>query len=128
MAHIKIYDDFDLQKIADSGQCFRFNKCGDGYTVVTGDKYVFVKQVGDDLYDFSCNEEEFESFWKNYFDLETSYSGIRNLIDKKKDMYLYSASEFGKGIRILRQDPWEMLISFIISQRKNIPAIKASIE
>lgn len=125
---IEIKDDFDLGKIADSGQCFRFNKCGDGYTVVTGDKYVFVKQVGDDLYDFSCNEEEFESFWKNYFDLETSYSGIRNLIDKKKDMYLYSASEFGKGIRILRQDPWEMLISFIISQRKNIPAIKASIE
>ncbi|MCR5558422.1 MAG: DNA-3-methyladenine glycosylase 2 family protein [Butyrivibrio sp.] len=125
---IEIKDDFDLGKIADSGQCFRFNKCGDGYSVVAGDKYVFVKEVGDDKYDFSCDEETFEGFWENYFDLETSYSGIRKLIDKKKDIYLYSASEFGKGIRILRQDPWEMLISFIISQRKNIPAIKASIE
>ncbi len=125
---IRIEDDFDLAKIADSGQCFRFNKCGDGYGVVAGDKYLFVKKVGDMEYDFSCDEKEFKDFWENYFDLKTSYSGIRQRIDKEEDEYLFRASEFGKGIRILCQDPWEMLISFIISQRKNIPAIKASIE
>ncbi|WP_029231275.1 DNA-3-methyladenine glycosylase family protein [Butyrivibrio sp. VCB2006] len=148
---IEIQDDFDLQKIADSGQCFRFNKCGDGYSVVAGNQYLFIKDVSGDSgvetdiiigasgdkddknilggrYELSCNKKEFEAFWKNYFDLNSSYSDIRSLIDKAEDEYLYNASEFGQGIRILQQDPWEMLISFIISQRKNIPAIKASIE
>ena len=131
---VRIEDDFDLRKIADSGQCFRFNECGDGYSVVAGDKYVFVRKVtsnddktGETL-EFDCTEEEFDTFWKNYFDLDTNYRGIRGLIDAGEDEYLYNASEYGTGIRILRQDPWEMLISFIISQRKNIPAIKASIE
>lgn len=131
---VRIEDDFDLRKIADSGQCFRFNECGDGYSVVAGDKYVFVRKVtsnddktGETL-EFDCTEEEFNTFWKNYFDLDTNYRGIRGLIDAREDEYLYNASEYGTGIRILRQDPWEMLISFIISQRKNIPAIKASIE
>ncbi len=131
---VRIEDDFDLRKIADSGQCFRFNECGDGYSVVAGDKYVFVRKVTSDdgktgeTYEFDCTEEEFKTFWKNYFDLDTNYHGIRGLIDTGEDEYLYNASEYGTGIRILRQDPWEMLISFIISQRKNIPAIKASIE
>jgi N-glycosylase/DNA lyase len=136
---IQIKDDFDLGKIADSGQCFRFNKCGDGYSVVAGDKYVFIRQINDcacdsengtrgEWYELSCSEKDYEEFWKEYFDLNTDYRHIRGLIDKKEDEYLYNASEYGKGIRILQQDPWEMLISFIISQRKNIPAIKASIE
>ena len=134
---IQIKDDFDLGKIADSGQCFRFNKCGDGYSVVAGDKYVFIRQLNagqekasdeDGWYELSCQEKEYEEFWKEYFDLNTDYRNIRGLIDKKEDEYLYNASEYGRGIRILKQDPWEMLISFIISQRKNIPAIKASIE
>lgn len=125
---IRIDDDFNLEKIAESGQCFRFNKSGDGYSVVSEDKYLFVKQVSDFEYDFDCDKEDFENYWKDYFDLNTSYKGIRNLISKDEDEYLYNAAEYGKGIRILVQDPWEMLISFIISQRKNIPAIKASIE
>ncbi len=125
---VKIKDDFDLQKIADSGQCFRFNKCGKGYSVSALDKYLYVEQVGENEFSFECSEKDYEDFWKAYFDLGTSYKDIRRLIDPKLDTYLYEASEFGKGIRILRQDPWEMLISFIISQRKNIPAIKASIE
>ena len=129
---VTIEDDFDLGKIADSGQCFRFNKCGDPslehYSVAALDKHVLVKKLDGNSYDFTCDQKEYDSFWKNYFDLNNSYSEIRARIDKDKDEYLYNASEYGKGIRILRQDPWEMLISFIISQRKNIPAIKASIE
>ena len=125
---IKIDDDFDLAKIADSGQCFRFNKCEGGYSVAAGNRHVLVKELGKNQYEFGCTESEFDDFWRGYFDLDTSYRAIRKKIDKKRDEYLYNASEYGKGIRILRQDPWEMLISFIISQRKNIPAIKASIE
>lgn len=136
---LTIQDDFDLGKIADSGQCFRFNEVsgsgsGDAgavhkrYSVAAGNRHVFVTELGQDRYEFGCSEDEFESFWKRYFDLDISYSDIRGKINKEKDSYLYNASEYGKGIRILRQDPWEMLISFIISQRKNIPAIKASIE
>jgi N-glycosylase/DNA lyase len=125
---ITINDDFDLLKIADSGQCFRFNACGDGYTVMAGDKYLFIKQVGENEYDLSCSKAEYEDFWKEYFDLGLNYSQLRGRIDPSEDPYLFAAAEYGKGIRILKQDPWEMLISFIISQRKNIPAIKASIE
>ena len=126
---ITIKDDFDLARIADSGQCFRFNRCADGsYSVTALDKHVLVKELEPGAYEFDCSKKEFDSFWKIYFDLDLSYSGIRAMIDKKKDPYLFSAAEYGQGIRILRQDPWEMLISFIISQRKNIPAIKASIE
>lgn len=137
----KIGDDFDLKKIADSGQSFRFNevtdKCeGEGnpeeggkcFTVAALDRFLQIRELGRDEYEFDCSNEEFEGFWKSYFNLELDYSGIRERIDPQGDPYLYSASEFGKGIRILRQDPWEMLISFIISQRKNIPAIKASVE
>ena len=125
---ITIEDDFDLKKIADSGQCFRFNELGDGFAVMALDKYLFIRQISEKEYELSCSKKEFEEFWKNYFDLELSYKDIRGKIDAAKDPYLYRAAEYGKGIRILRQDPWEMLISFIISQRKNIPAIKASIE
>lgn len=140
---IKLDDDFDLGKIADSGQCFRFNKIatghkeedgsfsccgGDAYSVAASDRHIVIRELGGDMYDLSCSEEEYTGFWKDYFDLKLCYSEIRGRIDPETDPYLFAASEYGKGIRILRQDPWEMLISFIISQRKNIPAIKASIE
>ena len=117
---LRIEDDFDLKKIADSGQCFRFNECGDGsYSVSAFDKHMFVSELDDNRYEFGCSKEEFEEFWKNYFDLDLSYKDIRGRIHKDSDPYLYAASEFGKGIRILKQNPWEMLISFIISQRSD---------
>jgi N-glycosylase/DNA lyase len=140
---LNIKDDFDLAKIADSGQCFRFNVCdnkkeiSDGkgessgspvYRVVACDKLLYIRQVGESVYELSCSEDEYETFWREYFDLDLDYSDLRGRIDRSEDPYLFAASEYGQGIRILRQDPWEMLISFIISQRKNIPAIKASIE
>lgn len=115
-------EDFDIEKIADSGQCFRMNKEDDHYLCIAGDKVLRV--YGNKL---DCSKKEYDSFWKNYFDLNTDYSVFRNAIPKN-DKYLRNAASFGKGIRILRQDPWEMLISFIISQRKSIPAIKTSIE
>ena len=61
-------------------------------------------------------------------DLGESYEVIRRRINREKDEFLYRAAEYEKGIRILNQDPWEMLITFIISQNKNIPAIRRSVE
>lgn len=128
---ITIKDDFDLKKIADSGQCFRFNEVpGDPglYSVAAGDRHIFIRDLGGGRYDLDCDEREYSGFWSEYFDLDLSYAEVRSRISKEDDPYLFAASEYGRGIRILRQDPWEMLISFIISQRKNIPAIKASVE
>ena len=115
--------DFDIKKIAESGQIFRMNPCADGsYFLVAEDKTLRI--FGNEL---CCSQSEFDSFWKGYFDLEADYEAFRNAVPKS-DTFLRDASDFGRGIRILRQDPWEMLVSFIISQRKSIPSIKVCIE
>ena len=137
---INIEDDLDLKKIADSGQAFRIAEISDGeYRFVTGDQVLYIKPVklqknGAGSYEISCFDESgeipakeaFEKVWKNYFDLGTSYKKIRSLVPEK-DVFLSKSCENGIGLRILRQDPFEMLITFIISQRKAIPAIKESV-
>ena len=125
---IKIEDDLDLDRIAESGQCFRWKKEDRGQYHIIHREYVLqISPVGEGLYRISCTEDEFRKIWHDYFDLDENYAMIRRRIKEEKDPFLYRACEYGKGIRILRQDPWEMLISFIISQNKNIPAIQKSI-
>lgn len=125
---VTINDDFDLNKIYESGQCFRWRKLGDNrYFIVSKGMTLVISKLDDTHYDFDCVEDE-RTYWYDYFDLSTSYRKIRGFITKNNDKFLYNACEYGKGIRILKQDPWETLISFIISQRKNIPAIKKCIE
>ena len=122
-------DDLDLNKIAESGQCFRWQKTEENtWQIVTGKELLYAKKVESGQYDFDCTETAYKTVWKNYFDMQQNYSEIRSLISPKRDFFLYQAAEYGKGIRILRQDPWEMLISFIISQRKSIPAIRTAID
>ena len=74
-----------------------------------------------------CSQAEFDAIWRDYFDLAVDYASIRTLADPE-DVFLRRACDYGAGIRMLRQEPWEMLVSFIISQRKNIPAIQYCIE
>lgn len=125
---ITIADDFDLYKIAYSGQCFRVKEIDSStFSFVTQNSRVTIKSLGDNKYDVSCDEDEWINIWHHYFDLDTCYEDIRKLIPKT-DKYLMASAEIGKGIRILNQDKFEMLISFIISQRKSIPAIKSSVE
>lgn len=78
-------------------------------------------------FSISCSHEAWSGFWSNYFDLNRSYAGIRQGCSGKST-FLDEAMGFGQGLRVLRQDPWEMLITFIISQRKSVPAIATSVE
>ncbi|MCQ2082181.1 MAG: DNA-3-methyladenine glycosylase 2 family protein [Lachnospiraceae bacterium] len=127
MITIEIKDDFDLYKIAYSGQCFRVRELNtNSFLFVTGDNYVVITKTGTS-YDISCSSKEWDSIWSHYFDFETSYENIRSRISKN-DTFIKRSSILGEGIRILNQDKFEMLISFIISQRKSIPAIKSSVE
>ena len=126
---LEFKDDLDLKKTADSGQCFRWEELKDGgYRVPHKDSCLIIKKMSEDSYELSCDESEYERLWKDYLDAGTDYRSIRGRISKKKDPFLYAAAEDQQGIRILKQDPWEALISFIISQNRNIPAIKRSIE
>lgn len=121
-------EEFDIDKIARSGQCFRINCIEDGvFGLVHAGEYLEVAQKDKNTIELSCGPEQYEKLWRQYFDMDTDYTSIISQVDPE-DEYLVQASEYGSGIRILRQDPWEMIISFIISQRKSIPAIKTSIE
>ena len=127
--NVSITDDFNLAAIADSGQCFRWNKTGtESYRIIAGGYCLNITYLREDQYDLDCTEAAFDSFWREYFDLREDYRSIRGRIDPKRDPFLREAMEHEKGIRILRQDPWEMLITFLISQNKNIPAIRRSVE
>ena len=121
-------DNFDLGQICRSGQCFRMDQIGENrYRVIAGDKYLELTQERG-IVNFFCPEEDFIFFWIRYFDLDCDYCG--EYIDKinPRDKYLTAASEMGTGIRILQQDLWEMIISFLISQQNNITRIKRCIE
>lgn len=121
-----IIDNFDIKQICDSGQCFRMNMLEDGAVeVIAKGHYLTVLQNGKDVH-FNCSDEDLKDFWINYFDLERDYGKIINSIDGS-DLYLKNAAQFGSGIRILNQDLWEMIISFIISQRNNIKRIRTCI-
>ncbi len=123
----KDIDYFDLEQVADSGQCFRWRKLDEyKYRIPAFGNYVDIAQSGNH-FELSCTEEEFEKIWYNYFDLGTDYGGLINRISGD-DIFLKNAAEYGKGIRILNQDIWETIISFIISQNNNIPRIKKGIE
>ncbi len=122
-------DDLDLALIAESGQCFRWEELPDGgYGAIHKARRLTIEPIGPGTFGLSCDNAEFLDIWADYLDLNESYRAIRERIDAHADPFLARAAEAEKGIRILRQDPWETLVSFIISQNRNIPAIKRSIE
>lgn len=118
---------FDLAQICRSGQCFRMSEAGENtYVIVAGNRYLKVRQRGEECC-FECEEAEFERFWKGYFDLEQDYGAYIGRIDEE-DLYLNAAAIHGAGIRILRQDLWEMIVTFLISQQNNIVRIRRCIQ
>ena len=120
-------ENFNIRQIMGSGQCFRMNEADtDCFTVIAGKKYVEVRQKGQ-VVDFDCSQEDFLFFWIPYFDLDADYSRYIQAVNPR-DRYLCAAAQHGQGIRILRQDLWEMLITFLISQQNNIRRIRRCIE
>ncbi len=123
----KKISNFDIRQIHTSGQCFRMEEIGEGqYRVLAGSRYLKMRQRGEDC-EFFCSQEEFADFWSNYFDLEGDYAGCIASIDPE-DTYLTGAARMGSGIRILRQDLWEMIVTFLISQQNHIARIRRCVE
>ena len=119
-------ENFDLAHICESGQCFRMTQPeANKYEIIATDKYLRAEQYDDEV-TFYCSEEEFENFWKHYFDLDTDYQKFKDAVDEE-DEYLNAAVKLGSGIRILNQDLWEMIVSFLISQQNNITRIRRCI-
>ncbi|MDR3273920.1 MAG: hypothetical protein LBS87_01105 [Puniceicoccales bacterium] len=129
MIEIKNHD-FSIGQIANSGQCFRINRLGAGniWQVAALGKVLKIQQTSEFTHTFHCSSEDYRNIWENYFDLRGDYGEIKKSILKFNDLYLNGAVKYGFGLRILRQDVWEVAVSFIISQRNNIPRIKNTIE
>ena len=121
-------DNFNLKHIFECGQCFRWNKEADGsYTGVFGNNVINVKKEKSNIVFFGVCEENIKTICTEYFDLNTDYEKIKDNLSSIDD-YLKNSIQYGQGIRILKQDLWETLISFIISANNNIPRIKTIIE
>lgn len=118
-------DNFNIRQICNSGQCFRMEEIEKNrFSVIAGGKYIEIEQRDLDIL-FICEKEDFAGFWSDYFDFDTDYGSFINSI--QGDQYLKNAANHGTGIRILRQDLWEMIITFIISQQNNIKRIRKCI-
>lgn len=124
----------DPDKTFDCGQCFRFEKVNNSRHESEWQGAAYGRQVsfakdGDKLYVYNSTEEEFAHIWRRYLDLDTDYFAIdKDILSRSDSDALKTAVSYGHGIRILRQEPWEALCSFIISQNNNIPRIKKIIK
>ncbi|MFX0548240.1 DNA-3-methyladenine glycosylase family protein [Hathewaya histolytica] len=123
---IKNVKSFELKDIFDCGQCFRWNRRDDGsYVGVAFGKVIEVQKNQDDVIIYNTNIKDFYDIWEEYFDLKRNYGDIKE--ELSKDPILAESTAFGKGIRILKQDPFEITLSFIISANNRIPMIKKAI-
>jgi N-glycosylase/DNA lyase len=125
---IKNLKDFDPVQTFECGQCFRWRRLENGnWLGVARGMAVELNWDGRDLLLFDVSPDEFRSFWHDYFDLGTDYGALKQRL-AADDPVMERAVSFGSGIRLLRQDFMETLVSFIISQNNNIPRIKKIIE
>lgn len=119
---------FELADIFDCGQCFRWNKQDDGsYTGVFKENVMNVQKNGDTIIFKGISNGDIKEIVQDYFDLNRNYEEIKETLSKIDDN-VKTSIQYGQGIRILNQDLWEMIISYIISANNNIPRIKGIIE
>ena len=124
---LKNISSFEPRHIFECGQCFRWDEEKDGsYTGVVKNNVINVKKVDNEIFFSSLGADNLEKLVVNYFDLDRDYDEIKNTLTKV-DKYLENSIKYGNGIRILNQDLWETIISFIISANNNIPRIKGII-
>ncbi len=125
---VREISNFNLRQICISGQCFRMTemeKKENTFSLIANNHYLEISQDKEAI-SFSCSAEEFP-FWEEYFDLSVDYGQYLAQIDQT-DTYLVQASKVSSGIHILRQDLWEIIISFLISQQNNITRIRRCIQ
>ena len=131
---VRVNDNFDVGKIFDCGQCFRFDRVensihGIEYFGVAYGRAVSFGQDEDTLYVYNSTAEDYENIWRSYLCLDRDYGEIdRELLSRTDSRPFAEAVAYGRGIRILRQETEEAIFSFIISQNNNIPRIKQIIE
>jgi N-glycosylase/DNA lyase len=129
--YMKIHlPDFNLHQTANSGQCFRISEISKNvWEVRAFNKRLLICQKEEKKHDFifECSSEEFNKIWFDYFDMKRDYGKIKANIRAIGDPYLTAAVDYGYGIRILRQELWETMVTFLISQQNNIPRIKNTI-
>ncbi len=126
---LKNPETFNLKDIFECGQCFRWNEQEDGsYTGIWKENVVNIKKEGQDyVFTGICKNGKLEDEIHTYFDMDRNYEEIKEKLSHI-DNYMKDSIQYGKGIRILNQDLWETIISFIISANNNIPRIKGIIE
>lgn len=120
-------EDFVPKHIFECGQCFRYLKEQDeSYTLVAKSKVINVSKKGESIIIKNATDNDISDIWYDYFDLGTDYGVIKKTL--KSDEHLIESIKYGNGIRILNQDLWECIISFIISANNNIPRIQGIVE
>jgi N-glycosylase/DNA lyase len=121
-------ENFEPRHTFECGQCFRWSMEEDGsYTGVVHGKVLNISKHGEEIVFSNVDEADFENIWENYFDLKRDYSTIESSLSKI-DETMIKAVSYGRGMRILNQDPWETLISFILSANNGVPRIKGIIK
>ena len=123
---LKEVKNFDLKQTLECGQCFRWEKVAENnYIGVAFGKVLEVFQNKNDIILYNTNEQDFKNIWKKYFSLDKNYTEIKTQLST--DATLRDAIEYGSGIRVLNQEPFEMVISFIISARNSVPMISKTV-
>lgn len=120
-------EDFVPRHVFECGQCFRFEKLpDDSYTIVAKGKVINVSAKGDSIILKNTTDNDVADIWYDYFDLGTDYTKIKTRLSS--DVHLQKSAQYGNGIRLLNQDVWECVLSFIISANNNIPRIQGIVE
>ena len=128
-------NEMDLKKIQESGQVFRWRSSERGSLIISGEELFRIRKMNASVFEITLREGAFERIVSPYLDLGRDYACVRERCFREAEKLSPAGREFiakalraGEGLRILRQDPFEMLITFLISQRKNIPAISRAVE
>lgn len=117
---IKNVKSFNLTHIFECGQCFRWNQNEDGsYTGIVRKNVINIKMINNDVYINSYGEDSIKELFNNYFDMNRNYEEIKTKL-RKIDNHMKQSISYGDGIRLLNQDLWETIISFIISANNNL--------
>ncbi len=121
-------EEFDLYHTFECGQCFRWQEADDHtYSGIAFGQRIRLYRDGDMVVMEGADEESFSGRWRNYFDIDTDYEQLRQEMVAACPVLRQAARKLN-GIRILQQEPWEALCSFIISQNNHIPRIRGIIE